>query len=179
MPIELTDDLIGPFRGDWAFLSNFAQGYPFIWNRIMWPTSEHAFQWAKTDDPTFQDAIRRAPTPRDAKRIGRQAPLRPDWDETKTEIMKGILLAKFVNEPLRSRLLATDPHPLAEVNDWGDMVWGVNRAGQGENRLGAALMWVRDQLRPEPRTFAVGVGGSVGSSSGGVEARLNAPEDYE
>lgn len=60
--------------------------------------------------------------------------------------MYKLLRAKFVQEPMRSKLLETGEAYLEETNYWKDTFWGVYN-GTGENRLGRLLMLVRDELR--------------------------------
>lgn len=48
------------------------------------------------------------PTPGEAKRLGRQMKMRPDWDEIKFNVMREVVMAKFTQNPdLYQRLLAT------------------------------------------------------------------------
>lgn len=143
--------VIGPFQGDYRFLSNFWPA-PVVLDGHEYPTVEHAYQAAKTTCPYQRQFIRSAPTPGQAKRRGRRVDLRPGWDHMKVEVMEGLLRQKFAREPLRSKLLATSPRELIERNTWGDQFWGVCN-GQGENHLGRLLMKVRAELMlaAEPR----------------------------
>lgn len=55
--------------------------------------------------------------PSKAKRLGRQVPLRPDWEKVKVEIMAEIVQAKFTqNSWLATRLLATGDQEIIEGN---------------------------------------------------------------
>ena len=140
-----TPERIDRFRGEHAFLSNFHRA-PFEWQGQVWSTSEAAFQAAKTHDDRLRQRIRQAPSPAAAKRLGRRADLRPDWEDVKDDVMHAILQAKFAMPQLRDALLATGDAELVEGNTWGDVYWGVCR-GRGRNRLGQILMRVRDDLR--------------------------------
>jgi hypothetical protein len=137
--------MIGPFRGSYAFLSNF---HPcrFYWAGRQWPTVEHVYQAAKCETLEDRDKIHQARTPGQAKRLGREVALHPDWDQVKLCVMHDLLLVKFKDPMLRSKLLATGEEELVEVNDWGDTFWGVCR-GEGYNYLGNLLMIVRDHYR--------------------------------
>lgn len=146
---------IDRFIGDHAFLSNFwpsPVAYPAGGpDGAVYPTVEHAFQAAKTDDPAARRRVQAAPTPNAAKRIGRQVPMRPGWEEERIEVMRGLLRAKFAAEPLRSMLLSTGDARLVEGNTWHDQTWGqcrcrVHAATPGRNLLGALLMEVRAEL---------------------------------
>jgi ribA/ribD-fused uncharacterized protein len=132
------------FRGKYAFLSNFYEAATEF-EGVVYPTSEHAFQAAKSLHSGDREAIRNAPTPRQAKRMGKQVKLREDWEEIKYEVMLTCLRSKFSRGDLRTRLLASWKEPLEEGNTWGDTVWGVVN-GVGQNLLGKALMQVRDEI---------------------------------
>ena len=138
--------MIGTFRGKWRFLSNFHPAKTYYEGHL-WPTSEHAYQAAKTREP-HHSFFKELQTPVDAKRYGRRVPVRHDWEEVKVDIMYRILLAKFIgNRELRLMLVATGDERLVEVNTWGDRFWGVCD-GEGLNHLGRLLERVRGNLRP-------------------------------
>ena len=138
---------ITAFRGEFAFLSNFFPSA--IRASGVWPTAEHLFQAQKTASIEWQERIRRAGTPGQAKRLGRKAPLRGDWERHKLADMAWILRLKFTQHPdLRARLLATGEEELIEGNTWNDRFWGICN-GVGENHLGRLLMELRSELRRE------------------------------
>jgi len=136
--------LIDRFRGEHFFLSNF---YPVvIWNGgIRYPSSEHAYQAAKTINMAERQRIAKLPKPSMAKRAGRKVAMRPDWDQVKLSVMERIVMLKFSVPSLAKRLIATHPATLVEGNDWGDRYWGVYN-GVGANHLGLILMAVRDKI---------------------------------
>ena len=136
---------IDRFRGKHAFLSNF-HGHPFEWRGRSYSTSEHAFQSAKARDERMRERIRAAASPAEAKRLGRRADLRLDWEHVKDDVMHSILKAKFAVPALRDALLATGDAELVEGNTWGDTYWGVC-GGRGRNQLGRTLMRIRDDIR--------------------------------
>jgi ribA/ribD-fused uncharacterized protein len=110
-------------------------------------TVEHGFQACKALDPDQRRLIAAAPTPAQAKRLGRRASLRPDWEQVREDVMRMLLAQKFrLGEPLALRLLATGNAELTEGNRWGDRYWGV-ADGVGQNRLGQLLMQRRAELR--------------------------------
>ena len=80
---------------------------------------EHYFQAQKFAGTEYEERVRRARTPADAKSLGRNRsfPLREDWDE---EIVE--------NAP-------------------GDYYWGSGADGTGKNKLGKLLMDIRAMLR--------------------------------
>ena len=133
------------FRDDFSFLSNFYD-HEMCVNGIVVPTLEHAFQMCKTADPDQMLAIANAPTPGEAKRMGRQVTLLPKWDGIRVGIMQDLLRKKFQDPSLRQLLLDTGDLELVEGNDWGDRFWG-RVDGEGENQLGKLLMQVRKESR--------------------------------
>jgi ribA/ribD-fused uncharacterized protein len=138
--------MITRFDGEFSFLSNFYPSPIFLTKEIVVPTVEHAFQGLKTQDAEAQARIFQAPSPRDAKRQGRQVQLRPDWEQMKLPIMRSLLGIKFApGAELSTKLLATHPQILVEGNNWGDMFWGMSN-GQGDNWLGHLLMARRAEL---------------------------------
>jgi len=145
---------IKKFRGPYACFSNFFWSL-LIYEGKEYPTSEHAFQAMKTLDPEARRRIRLAGSPRDAKRLGRAAELREDWDEVKVQIMHEICLDKFRQNPrIRHVLLSTGDALLVEGNYWHDTFWGVcscPECPEGSNELGNVLMKVREELREEMR----------------------------
>ncbi len=154
---DTTVNRIVRFDGNYAFLSNF---YPSMvgleWfyrdehPNIAYPTVEHAFQAAKSDNPDWRHQISLLPTPGNAKRAGRMVELRPDWDEVKYEVMNGLVRYKFAKTELARLLLATGEAELIEGNWWGDVIWGAVKVGgewKGQNELGKILMETRRELR--------------------------------
>lgn len=133
--------IIDKFRGDYFFLSNF---YPFsiIYEGILYRTSEHAYQAAKTTDKELRQGIADLTTAGKAKRAGQKIELRPDWNDIRLLEMEKILIAKFATSKLRKSLIDTHPAYLIEGNDWGDTFWGTVN-GKGENHLGNLLMKIR------------------------------------
>jgi len=132
----------------YACLSNFSP-HPFRLDGAEWPTVEHFFQAAKFPGHAHAERIRRAATPREAKRLGRtrQVKLRADWEQVKDDLMRRAVLAKFTQHAdLRAILLDTGEEVLVE-NSPIDSYWGAGRSGDGRNMLGVILMEVRNTLR--------------------------------
>ena len=139
---------IDSFQGEYRFLSNFYTA-EVVYEGMTYPTSEHAYQAAKTLDPAERKKIAAMPTPSQAKSAGRALgpKQRADWETAKFNVMEAVVRDKFTrHEDLRQKLLATGDAELIEGNTWGDRIWGVYQ-GQGENRLGKILMQVRAELR--------------------------------
>lgn len=137
--------MIDRFNGEYAFLSNYSAS-PFRINYVLFPTMEHYFQANKADNQNDYLHIAYAPTPGEAKRLGRKIQLRPDWEEIKDNVMLTGLRKKFADPELRNLLLATGDEELIEGNYWGDTYWGVCN-GVGQNKLGKLLMQVREEIK--------------------------------
>lgn len=137
---------ITEFQGEHRFLSNFWPAV-VVHEGISYPSSEHAYQAAKTLDMAERRRIAAIRDPGDAKREGRKLALRPDWETAKFTVMEQCVRDKFTRHAdLAEKLLATGHAELIEGNTWGDRVWGVYQ-GQGENRLGKILMKMRAEIR--------------------------------
>ena len=148
---ELAIPIIDAFSGEYRFLSNFADA-PTPHRGRLFPTSDHAYVAAKTDDPVAQQVILSTRTPAEAKRIGQSVPLTENWEAKKYAVMEEIVLAKFRhNADLAEKLVATSGAVLVEGNTWHDQTWGScscdgHRDTPGANALGVILMWVRMRL---------------------------------
>jgi len=146
-------DRISSFKGEHAFLSNFHQCSIF-YEGLMFPSTEHAFQAAKTLDQQLRMYIAAARTSGKAKQMGGPNGIIPpdkfreDWDEIKVDVMRELLVIKFSKAYLMQQLLATGTAMLVEGNDWHDTFWGVtNHNGVGSNILGHLLMSIRQELQ--------------------------------
>lgn len=136
---------IDSFSNEYFFLSNFYY-QPFLYQDKIYPTVEHAFQAAKTNNTNWKERIRRANDPSIAKTLGRQAPMRQPWDNEKVQVMRELIQIKFApGTPLATQLLSTGTAQLIEGNTWNDQFWGVCR-GRGKNWLGKLLMEQRKSL---------------------------------
>jgi ribA/ribD-fused uncharacterized protein len=136
--------MIDSFRGDYYFLSNFFE-VPFIFEGKMYMNSESAFQAQKCRSEHSKANFRNL-TAKNAKILGRQVLLRPDWEQVKDQMMLDILRVKFMNRHLAKMLLDTGDELLVEGNTWGDTYWGACN-GRGRNQLGITLMKIREEIR--------------------------------
>lgn len=152
--------VIDSFDGEFRWLSNF-------YYHDVGVTVEHLFQASKPHRSAvytsgegedaftvnWMELILQADTPGKAKRLGRKAPLRKDWDKDKLTVMYNALVDKFNVRMLGDWLVATDDVLLVEGNNWHDNYWGDCRCNReacvplGHNHLGMLLMRVRDELR--------------------------------
>lgn len=133
------------FSGEFRFLSNFWPVDVSLDGEV-YPSTEHAYQAAKSLDPTYRQAIRNTESPGKVKRMSRKAVLRSDWDNIKLSVMQDLTWQKYSrNSDLRAALLSTGDAYIEETNSWGDIFWGVS-GGTGQNNLGKILMDVRRKL---------------------------------
>jgi hypothetical protein len=113
---------IDRFAGEYRFLSNF---YPavVVYEGLIYPDSEHAYQSAKTLDMQERRRIAGLGTPAEAKRAGEALKYRADWAAVKYQVMLDCVRDKFSRNPeLRAKLLATGDAYLEEGNTWGDRI---------------------------------------------------------
>lgn len=145
--------VIDKFRGEFFFLSNFCDVSHGVYG---YRSVEHFFQAMKSQDQDYRQQLKQPISAADARKLGRRAALREDWDRIKDEVMLTGLRAKFrPHTQLAAKLLATGVAQLIEGNAWHDLYWGqcvgCRRFGghepQGANRLGNMLMQVRQELR--------------------------------
>jgi len=151
---KLHDDEHPPilgFKGEFRWMSNFWPAKVKL-DGVNYPTTEHAYQAAKTTDPDTRAEIAAVPADKagKTKRLGKKIQnnpdlLRPDWDNIKVSVMEDLLRQKFKDPILKKFLLDTDEAHIEETNTWGDTFWGVCK-GKGENNLGKLLMQIRNEL---------------------------------
>lgn len=133
---------------EFGCFSNFSP-HPFRLQGKLWPTSEHYFQAQKFAGTPRAELVRKAKSPGEAARLGRDRrhPLRRDWERAKVSIMTDAVRAKFEqHDDIRAILLGTGDALLVEHTE-NDAYWGDGGDGSGKNMLGRVLMQVRAQLR--------------------------------
>ena len=132
------------FQGEHRWLSNFWPA-EVILDGMLFPSVEHAYQAAKTH-PAKRTPFRTC-TAGQAKRLGRGAEMRADWEIVKVPTMRSLIEQKFApGTVLGEKLVATGSVKIIEGNMWGDVFWGVCK-GKGANHLGALLMERREFLQ--------------------------------
>lgn len=150
-PIEvrlIPGDIIDGFNEQYRFLSNFWR-CDVLYEGIVYPTAEHAYQAAKSNNKSVRYDIASCRTPGEAKSMGRRIAMAADFNSRRIEVMRVILRSKFNgNHTLAQKLLATGDRMLVEKNHWNDIYWGVC-GNVGENHLGKLLMQIRSELRGE------------------------------
>lgn len=146
--------MITSFRNENYFLSNmFPTKVTVPWGT--YACSEAAFQAAKCANEEERELF----TDIDgftAKKLGgiygyngHKIVLRPDWNNVSYDIMRQVVTAKFSNDILATKLLATGEEELIEGSK-NDRLWGAvwnGTAWEGENRLGKILTETRQNIR--------------------------------
>jgi len=133
------------FFGDYRFLSNF-EPCIIIYENIKYPSSENAYQAAKSLDQSVRNMFVDI-SPTNSKKLGKQIDIRPDWNNIKLNVMYEIVYDKFSrNNKLGDMLIETGDKYLEETNYWSDKYWGVCN-GVGQNWLGKILMDVRQKIK--------------------------------
>ena len=144
--------MIKSFSGQFEFLSNFFPS-PITFEGLEFPSVEHAFQAAKTNDQDTRIKIRDCTTPGKAKRAGGKKGIIKDmdlvaWEAKKISVMRELVRLKFLIPELREKLIATGDTKIQEGNMWNDTFWGVSlTTGQGQNWLGRILEEVRSEIQ--------------------------------
>jgi hypothetical protein len=133
------------FRGAYRWLSNFWPAKVKL-HGLEFPTTEHAYQAAKSNNPDDWLRFTTLPKPSDAKRAGRYLNMRSTWDSVKLFVMEDVTRQKYQDPTLKALLLSTGDALLEETNHWNDTFWGVCN-GVGHNHLGKILMKIREELR--------------------------------
>lgn len=111
-------------------------------------------------DSSVADKIRQADTPAEAKALGREVKnfKQEVWDRKCDEVVENANYLKFSQvEECKRALLGTGDREIVEASP-SDRIWGIgfdseNALGKesewGANKLGKALMRVRERLRKE------------------------------
>jgi ribA/ribD-fused uncharacterized protein len=143
------DPPIEYFFEDYRFLSNFwLVDIPWgeLGGELVFPSTENAYQALKSlDSRAFKAFV--GMTPGQAKRAGKKAPIRGDWDDVKLRVMTRLIDIKFDIPEMAAMLESTGDAVLIEGNTWGDTFWGQSPIGNGKNHLGKIIMNKRDRLR--------------------------------
>lgn len=132
-------------------LSNFSSFQVFVFDR-KFPTSEHAYHWAKfPDDIRIGNLILNATSAHAAFKLAESYKdyRRKDWDEVKVSVMREILIEKVKQHPyVFQKLMNTGDRELIE-NSWRDDVWGWGPNKDGQNLLGKLWMEIRSHIKKE------------------------------
>jgi N-glycosidase YbiA len=135
-------------RDPGGFMSNYYKARFYIYGR-WWICVEAPYQAKKCVNPADFDAIHQATKANDARNLGQQVEMRPDWNDIRVDVMYECCLAKFLqHKDLRDQLMATGEEELIEDSPY-DSFWGCGPKGDGKNMLGQVLMRIRNELKGE------------------------------
>jgi len=143
-----TETEVKGFFGDYRFLSNFWPAQVVL-DGVTYSSTELAYQAAKWK-PEHRDFFQNCT---ELQSIDYNRKNTPDgyseegWNLVKTEVMKNLLGQKFnpqINPENYHLLVSTGTKHLEEMNWWGDLYWGTDKEGNGQNMLGKILMEIRD-----------------------------------
>ena len=140
--------MIKEFQNEYRWLSNFTP-VKIILNNIEYPSVEHAYMSAKSNDPIWKHTCSKLNyTAGEIKTASRKIELVSNWDDIKLDIMRFCLEQKFNQEPFKTKLLETENQYIQEGNRWNDKFWGVClKTNQGQNHLGKLIMNIRHNLQ--------------------------------
>ena len=121
---------------------------------IIYPTAQHAFLAARTDNPVQKERLSRIKSPFRAKIAASRLPTRAEWPQIERVVLEQVMRLKFRDPTLRQKLASTGDAPILLLNDWGDNIDGVcldQDSGHwwGENRVGLILMEIREEAKIE------------------------------
>lgn len=131
-----------------AWLSTFSP-HPIEVDGETWPTVEHYYQGMRTLDLIARRAIAGARSPLEARRLGREALPRANWEEIRVEVMRRALRAKLAQHQELARMLVKTKD-MRLVYESPDPFWGSGEGSPGTpglNRLGQLLMELRERRR--------------------------------
>lgn len=130
-------------RARFGFMSNFEMRSFKDPAGDVWLSSEHRFQAYKAAHLDNFFRIKNAATPNEAKRLGREVEIVPNWLEVRDTVMRETNFYKYTqNLDLFGYLLDTGDALLIEDAPW-DAYWGWGKNKKGENRMGKILMELR------------------------------------
>jgi ribA/ribD-fused uncharacterized protein len=126
---------------------------PILFGGRTFPTSEHAYQFAKPRRDAVRDWLMAAPSPGLLAMAAHglyHYDIVPGWSKGKFKRMQWVLWAKFTqHRDLRDLLASTGDAEIIEtgtVDNEVNRYWGIVN-GRGKNTLGLLLMGVREDFR--------------------------------
>jgi ribA/ribD-fused uncharacterized protein len=149
LKLECASEIRG-FQDDFRWLSNFFPIEPFEYDGITFNTTENFYQAMKSLDRKEREYIAKL-KPGESKRYvnpiyNKKFIVREDWDDIKLSVMEYGLRQKFSQPDFKDLLLSTRNIYIEETNGWGDVFWGCNTSGEGQNILGKIITKLRAEL---------------------------------
>lgn len=146
---ECANEIKG-FGDDFKWLSNFFPVEPFQYDGITFKTTENFYQAMKTLDKKerlYISELAAGKSKRYANPLyNKKFILREDWDDIKLSVMEYALRVKFSQPDFKDLLLSTRDCYIEETNNWGDVFFGCNTSGEGQNHLGKIITKIRSEL---------------------------------
>lgn len=130
-------------------LENFS-AFGFVMDGKYFKTGEHAFQYLKFNNKKICDEIINCSNPYEARILGSKYKSEriSNWSEIKYDYLEKVFKLKLEqNTMVKEALLATKDYLICEYCIDEDTEWGLDKNGNGENRLGKAWMKVRDEIK--------------------------------
>ena len=116
------------FQSEHSFLSSFHEA-PFVYNKKVHNTVEHAFNHVRAvtgDRPDIVELIHKAPTPQEAKRLGKLVPETQEFKKGKKKLMETLQFEKYSQNPdLQIKLVKTGDAKLLEATS--DDFFGIGK----------------------------------------------------
>lgn len=138
------------FKGNLAILSSM---YPCTIQseELTFKCVESAFHAAKFDNYAIKTMLSTmdgytAKTYAKARRNE----VKDNWSAIKLDVMYDLVDRKFDDFTLSKRIVKIPDELFVEINTWGDIYWGVNSLGIGENHLGRILIGKKYRLLGVP-----------------------------
>lgn len=129
-------------------LENFS-AFGLEMDGIYFKTGEHAFQYMKFKDKDICEEIINCKSPYEARVIGRKYKSKriPNWNEVKYDYLEKVFRLKLnQNQMVKDALLNTKEYTICEYCIDEDTEWGLDRNGNGQNKLGKTWMKVRHSI---------------------------------
>lgn len=138
LPINIVEDI-------WTYLSPFSAHQIEIWGEIF-PTVEHAYQWAKFVEKEIQAEIKNSKSPLDAWRVANKYKSKTKINFDKDGVMEELFRTKLVqHEDVHEVLKLSGDRGIIKIFAT-DYYWGTGADGSGQNKMGKLWMNIRSDL---------------------------------
>ena len=129
-------------------LENFS-AFGLNMDGIYFKTGEHAFQYLKYKDKKICEEIINCNSPYEARILGGKYKSEriSNWKEVKYDYLEKVFKLKLEqNQMVKDALYKTKDYDIYEYCIDEDTEWGVDKNGNGENKLGKTWMKIRDEM---------------------------------
>ena len=117
---------------------------------IYFKTGEHAFQYLKYKDKKICDEIINCSNPYDVRILGGKYKTKriSNWSQVKYDYLEKVFKLKVEqNQMVKDALLATKDYLICEYCEDEDTEWGLDKNGNGANKLGKVWMKIRNEIK--------------------------------